>query len=435
MMLKRLMIAAACLLLSAQFGAADEKTKGKISIWLGYPETLDAFKLGQAEFKKKWPNVDVEILTFELREYEAKLAVSVPAGSGPDILALHDFIFPRYYEGGNLADVPGDLAKDINDPKIIDPVFKDILTRDGKPWGMPWWSGRNGLFYNTDHLKAAGLDGPPKTYADIWQYAEKLTQKNDKGEVTRAGISLRLTGPSGGTQKFGYFYYQLAGEQMFEPGKKPGTVRVTIAKNIDAAARVLVDHVEHLHGAKKSDDWALKHDAQGFASGAASMFGRESWVIPFVKKNGPDVKFGVVPVPRDKAWGAYNNLEILSVNKDSKLKDAAWDFIRILQEAAIVNSVLDGSGWVPIRHDRDYSAVLAKEPRFAEMTAPPQGLTLYIEAPNTAYEEMTTRVGEVIQNAFRDASLAGNMDGARKVMMRAHDTAVKILKDNDIYSE
>ena len=34
---------------------------------------------------------------------------------------------------------------------------------------------------------------------------------------------------------------------MFEPGKKPGTVQVTIAKNIDAAARVLLDHVEHLH--------------------------------------------------------------------------------------------------------------------------------------------------------------------------------------------
>ena len=204
-MVRRLILAAACLLLSVQLGLADEKTRGKISIWLGYPETLDAFKLGQAEFKKKYPNVEVEILTFELREFEAKLAVSVPAGSGPDILALHDFIFPRYYEGGNLADVPADLAKDINDPKIIAPVFKDILTRDGKPWGMPWWSGRNGLFYNTDHLKAAGLDGPPKTYADIWQYAEKLTQKNDKGEVTRAGISLRLTGPSGGTQKFGYF--------------------------------------------------------------------------------------------------------------------------------------------------------------------------------------------------------------------------------------
>ena len=434
-MFRRLALVAACLLLSVQFGTADEKTRGKISIWLGYPETLDAFKLGQAEFKKKYPNVEVEILTFELREFEAKLAVSVPAGSGPDILALHDFIFPRYYEGGALADMPADLAQVVNTPSIIGTPFRDIVTREGKPWGLPWWSGRNGLFYNLDHLKAAGLDGPPKTYSEVWQYAEKLTQKNDKGEVTRAGISLRLTGPSGGTQKFGYFYYQLAGVQMFEPGKKPGTVQVTIAKNIDAAARVLLDHVEHLHGAKKSDDWALKHDAQGFASGVAAMFMRESWVIPFVKKNGPDVKFGVVPVPRDKAFGAFNAVEVLSVNKDSKLKEAAWDFIRVLQDQAILNTVLESSGWVPLRRDRDYGAVLAKEPRFAQMTAPPADQVQYIEAPNVAYEEMTTRVGEVIQTAFRDASLVGNMDGARKVMMRAHDTAVKILKDNGIYSE
>ena len=434
-MLKRLFLAAACLLLSVQLGIADEKTKGKISIWLGYPETLDAFKLGQAEFKKRYPNVEVEILTFELREFEAKLAVSVPAGSGPDILALHDFIFPRYYEGGALADMPADLAKDVNNPAIIAMPFRDIVTREGKPWGMPWWSGRNGLFYNIDHLKEAGLSEPPKSYSEVWQYAEKLTKKGADGALTRAGISLRLTGPSGGTQKFGYFYFQLAGVQMFEPGKKPGTVQVTIGKNIDAAARVLLDHVEHLHGAKKSDDWALKHDAQGFASGAAAMFMRESWVIPFVKKNGPDIKFGVVPVPRDKAWGAFNAVEVLSVNKDSKLKDAAWDFVRILQDQAIVNNVLDSSGWVPLRRDRDYAAVLTKEPRFAEMTAPPPGLTLYIEAPNVAYEEMTTRVGEVIQAGFRDATLVGNMDGAKKVMMRAHDTAVKILKDNGIYSE
>jgi multiple sugar transport system substrate-binding protein len=434
-MIKRFLAIAAGIALSTQLAWADPNVKGKLSIWLGYPETLEAFKMGQAEFKKKYPNVDIEILTFELREFEAKLAVSVPAGSGPDILALHDFIFPRYFEAGALDDVPADLAAVVNNASIIDTPFKNIVTREGKPWGVPWWSGRNGLFYNIDHLREAGLDGPPRTYDDVWKYAEKLTKKGPDGQLTRAGISLRLTGPSGGTQKFVYFYYQLAGEQMLEPGSKPGTVRVTIAKNIDAAARALVDHIDHLHGAKKSDDWALKHDAQGFASGAASMFMRESWVIPYVKKNGPDIKFGVVPVPRDKAWGAFNAVEVLSVSKDSKLKQAAWDFIRILQAQPILDNVLASSGWVPLRKDRDYSAILKDEPRFASMTTPPPGLTLYIEAPNTSYEEMTTRMGEIIQAAFRDASLVGNVDGAKKVMMRVHDTAVKILKDNGLYSE
>ena len=143
-MLRRLMLAAACPLLSVQLGVADEKTKGKLSIWLGYPETLEAFKLGQIEFKKKYPNVDVEILTFELREFEAKLAVSVPAGSGPDILTLHDFIFPRYYEGGALADMPADLAQVVNTRAIIDTPFRDIVTREGKPWGLPWWPAATG---------------------------------------------------------------------------------------------------------------------------------------------------------------------------------------------------------------------------------------------------------------------------------------------------
>ena len=219
---------------------------------------------------------------------------------------------------------------------------------------------------------------------------------------------------------------------MLEIGSKPGTVKSTIKDNIDAAARVLMDHVDHLHGPKKSDDWALKHDAQGFASGNASMFLRESWVIPFVRKNGPDIKFGVVPVPRDKAFGAFNAVEIMSINKDCKLQPAAWDFIRIMQDQAILNNVLSSSGWVPLRRDRDYSSVLAKEPLFAEMTKPPADQMQYIEAPNTAYEECTTRMGEVIQTAFRDASLVGNLEGCKRVMMRVHDTAVRILRDGGV---
>lgn len=412
--------------------APQPNVRGKLSIWLGYPETLEAFKLAEAEFKTRYPNVQIEILTFELREFEAKLAVAVPTGAGPDILALHDFIFPRYFEGGSLVETPADLVAVVNNKDIIDTPFKNLVTREGKVWGVPWWSGRNGLFFNTDHLREAGLSGPPKTYAEIWTHAEKLTQKGPNGELTRAGISLRLTGPSGGTQKFGYFYYQLAGQQMLEIGSKPGTVKSTIKDNIEAAARVLMDHVDHLHGPKKSDDWALKHDAQGFASGNASMFLRESWVIPFVRKNGPDIKFGVVPVPREKAFGAFNAVEIMSVNKDCKLQPAAWDFIRIMQDQAILNNVLGSSGWVPLRRDRDYSAVIAKEPLFAEMTKPPADQVQYIEAPNTAYEECTTRMGEIIQTAFRDASLVGNLEGCKRVMMRVHDTAVRILRDGGV---
>jgi multiple sugar transport system substrate-binding protein len=413
---------------------ADTASSGKLSVWLGYGETAPTYRLAEAAFKQTYPNVQLELLTFDLREFEAKLAVAVPTGNGPDILALHDFLFPRYYENESLDPVPADLAATVTDPKILDPTFAKIVVRDGKPWGVPWWTGRSALFYNLDHFKEAGLAGPPKTVQEMWAFSEKLAKRGPDGALVRAGISLRLTEPSGGLQKFGYLYYQMTGQQILDAGPKPGTVRVTLKDNMDAATQLLLDHVEHLHGPKKVDDWALKHDAQGFANGAASMLLREAWVIPFVKTNGPTVRMGVAPMPRDKAWGAFNLVECLSVNKDSKLKAAAWDFIRLLQGQAYLDNLLATSGWIPLRKDRDFTGFLAKNPEYGPLMQDQPGYQQYVEVPDTAYQEVTTRTGEVILAAFRDASLLNNRDGARKVILQAYNVAVPILQDAGIYA-
>ena len=102
----------------ARQAGAQEKTK--VNWWhISVTEPgLSAWQRLADEYMAANPNVEIEILTFELREFEAKLAVSLPAGSGPDILTLHDFIFPRYYEGGNLADMPDDLVKAVNDKAL-----------------------------------------------------------------------------------------------------------------------------------------------------------------------------------------------------------------------------------------------------------------------------------------------------------------------------
>ena len=413
---------------------AADPVSGKLSIWLGYGETAPTYRLAEPAFKQMYPNIQIELLSFDLHEYEAKLSVAVPTGNGPDLLALHDYIFPHYYDSDSLDDVPADLLAVVNNPKIVDPVFTKIVTREGKPWGVPWWKGSRALFYNLDHFKEAGLAGPPKTLAEMWEFSEKLVKKAPDGSITRAGITLRLTEGSGGLQKFDDMYYVKTGQQILEYGPKPDTVRVTLKDNLDAAASLLLDYIAHLHGPKKVDDWALKHDAQGFANGAASMLMREDWVVAFVRKNGPDLHFATAPVPRGKAWGNFNFIEILSVNKDSKLKKPAWDLIRLLQEQKYLDNVLEESGWVPLRLDRDFSAFLGKNPEYKAFLEPIPGYVPYIEPPDTAYVEATTRTGDVLLAFYRDASLLNNMDGARKAIMKAHDTAVAILKQSDIYA-
>ena len=409
--------------------AAPSEVKGKLAIWLGYGETVKAYEKAKEIFLKKYPNVDVEILTFALREFETKLATSMPTGAGPDLLTYHDFIFPRYYEGGNYAEMPEDLVKIVNDPSKVDPAFAKVVTRDGKPLGAPIWTGRSALFYNKDHFKEAGLSRAPETVPELWQWAEKLVKKDASGQLTRSGLTMRLTGPSGGIQKFGYLYFQMTGKQIFEVGDKIGNVRITFDDNKDIAVQAVLDRINHLHGPKKVDDWALKHDAQAFASGVASMLLRETWVIANTQKTGPDINFGTALMPKGKIRGAFNYFETLLVNEDSKLKDATWDFVRIMYQPEIMNLILDDSGYIPLRKDYDYSAILANKPHHKAVMDAPSDYILYIEAPNVAYEEMTTRTGEVIQEAYRNASLVNNPEGVKKVVDKARDTAAAILKD------
>ncbi len=424
-----------CVIASMLMIGSPAFAKEKLAIWLGYGETLPAFEFVKAEFEKKYPDIDVEILTFELRDFEAKLASSVPTGAGPDMLALHDFLYPRYYNNEYLEPLPEDQAQIVNDPAKMDQTYTAIVTGDGVAYGVPYWAGRSTLYYNVDHFKEAGLPGPPETIEQMWEYAEKLVKKDASGALERAGISMRLTGPSGVIQKFGYVYYQMAGEQIFEVGNQPGTVRVTLNDHADVAVQALMDPINHLHGDLKVDDWDLKHDAQGFASGVASMFLRETWAIAFIKTNGPNINFATAPMPKGAVRGAFNYIEILSVNNQSKLKEETWEFIRMLQEQDALDVLLKTAGYSPLRKDRDFAWFLADNPRYKAVMEDFEGYNQYLEAPNVAYEEMTTRVGEVLQEAFRDASLVNNPEGCKAVIQKMQKVAEGILEDNEILSK
>jgi multiple sugar transport system substrate-binding protein len=413
-----------------------DNQKGKIAIWLGYPETLPAFEATKKKFNDKYPNIQVEILTFTLREFESKLASSMPTGLGPDLMVMHDFIFQRYYGNGYLEQLPADQNAIVADPKKIDQVYKTIVERNGKLYGIPYWTGKRSLFYNIDHFKEAGMKNPPASMEELWEYAAKLTKKDANGALTRAGITLRLTGASGVFQKLCDFFYQETGKQFLEPGKKYGTIKVVIKDNLDAAAKTLLDHVNHLHGSTKVDDWALKHDSDAFSAGISSMLMRETWVIKFIEKNNPKLNYGVAYVPHSKFNGAFNYVETLSVNKDSKLKGPSWDFARMLQDQDMLNVLLNESGYLPLRKDRNFSDFLSKNPKYKTVMIPRnKNYVSYFEPANIAYEEVTTRCGEIIQKAFADASLLNNKEGCKAVMLNVQKKAEQILKEQDILAE
>ena len=105
-----------------------------------------------------------------------------------------------------------------------------------------------------------------------------------------------------------------------------------------------------------------------------------------------------------------------------------------MQRQEVQEILLSDSGWIPSRRDLNYDNILKDEPRFRKFVEIPAEVDIYFEIMASSYTELWTRVGEILQEAYRDASLVGNLSGCRAVVKKAHDLAIQILKENNEYA-
>ena len=85
------------------------------------------------------------------------------------------------------------IDKEKYDVSDLEPNVLAYYTVDGKQWSMPFNTSNPMLYYNKDMFKAAGLDPdkPPRTWAEVEEYAKKLTKKDASGKVDRVRRGLR----------------------------------------------------------------------------------------------------------------------------------------------------------------------------------------------------------------------------------------------------
>lgn len=72
------------------------------------------------------------------------------------------------------------------------------VTWDGRVYGIPKYTDTIGVFYNKDMFKAAGIENPPQTWAELFEDAAKLTDAY-KGVY---GVTLSARGNEEGTFQF-----------------------------------------------------------------------------------------------------------------------------------------------------------------------------------------------------------------------------------------
>jgi multiple sugar transport system substrate-binding protein len=147
------------------------------------------------EFEAENPDITVKHQTFPYDSFIQKVATTVPAGRGPDVVTLYYGWFPTWISSGYLQPLPEDK---ISYEEIENEFFPMVQSAKfaGKYYGIPTAVRTLALFWNKDLFKKAGLDPekPPATWEEFVEYAKATTEKDADGKIQVAGYAFNPLG-------------------------------------------------------------------------------------------------------------------------------------------------------------------------------------------------------------------------------------------------
>ncbi len=308
--------------------AAEKVT---LRVWTHQNESFNnAYKALADKYMAAHPNVEIKFETFDYDTYIQTLQTALPAGTEADVLQMFGSWVCSYAEGNNLAEVPADmLTVDKAKEMFFGPPVGGYIC-GGKLYGVPqefnieYGAG----LVNTklaQEVGATNYEKGWKTWDDLIADAKKMTVIED-GAMTRAGFM--FTHADGISTMFYSLIRQYGGQYL-----QDGTFKVTTpeAEKALALMKRFVD--------EKVVDPVLFNDEENWVGDAyfEGMVGIAvigPWVIPEYGGDYPDMvkvsKYVKLPYEGDKptfvaasGWG-------LTVSAHSKVKDAAWDFVKFV---------------------------------------------------------------------------------------------------------
>jgi multiple sugar transport system substrate-binding protein len=202
-------------------------------------------------------------------------------------------------------------------------------TYEDKVYGVPWFTDAGLLYYRKDLLEKAGFSGPPATWNDLKEQANKIMQ--DEG--TKFGFVFQGAEYEGGTVN-GLEYINSHGGQVLDPND---------------ASKVVIDSPESVAGLQT--EYSMVTD--GVSPQAVSTYAEPECEAPFL---GGDAVFcrnwpymyslagtgdfikpeliDIAPLPAGEGGESVSGLGgwnfFINAFADTEAQDAAWEFVQYM---------------------------------------------------------------------------------------------------------
>ncbi|KFC66435.1 Maltose/maltodextrin ABC transporter, substrate binding periplasmic protein MalE [Devosia sp. LC5] len=128
------------------------------------------------EFDEQNEDIVVEYRGIAFDDLVNETLRAFATGNAPDIVSFDNPDFAMFSSRGAMLDITDRIAASevIKAENYFEGPMNSV-TWDGKYFGIPKYTDTIGVFYNKDLFAKAGITEPPKTWAQLTEYAEKLT--------------------------------------------------------------------------------------------------------------------------------------------------------------------------------------------------------------------------------------------------------------------
>lgn len=371
------------------------------------------------DFNKSHPNIKVEpIFTGDYNQTEQKLLTALRGGNPPDVAVM--------LTGGllTLIDLDAIIPLDkfiarAGGEKYLEDFFPPFLANsraEGKIWSIPFQRSTPLFYWNKALLKKAGLDPnrPPQTWTELLEFAQKLTVRDARGNVTQWGLEL----PRWDYWTFQSFVMQNEGRLENEAGTEVYFNSAPVVQALQFWTDLANKH--QVMPRKRSYGEA----AQDFVAEATAMMYNSTGSLSFVK-NSAKFDFGVSFLPKGKVMGTQTGGGNMYITKGipEPNQEAAWTFIEWMTNPENAARWTIASGYVAYRKSAFEVPVLRDYVKSFPYAALARDQLRY------AHREFTThdypKVRELLINAMAQA-----LDQAmtpKEALDQAQKQAVEIL--------
>lgn len=340
---------------------------------------------------------DVWVNYLSVGQLDQKLLLATAGGNPPDVAGLWAWRLYSYAETGALEPLDHLMERDGISPEDYLPSIYDQLSFRGFTWGLPSTPATLALHYNREMFREAGLDPdrPPRTLGELAEYARKLTIHGEDGEILQLGFSPNE--PGWWNDRWGYWH---GARLLSEDGS-----RITINSEENVRAFEWVQSHPEAYGLGEmqmfqASGGQFASSQNLFLAGKVAMVLQGPWMANFIDQYSPGLDWGVAPFPPAREGMEPVTIceaDVLVIPKGSRHPEAAWAFIRFVQQQENMEKLCIGQ--------RKFSPLAEISPEFYERHPHPhidvfRELAESANALGTPETSLYSEYRDEINNAF-----------------------------------